>query len=83
MFWAPVVVNKTFLGQPQQSLVFPQNSTVPKNPPQTIQVPPKFTQIGFLKTRQIHQNSFGPVGFDERILWWGCLLGIGGDFCGK
>ena len=64
-----VVVNKTFLGHPQQSLVFSPKFNSSKNPPQT---PFKFPQSShksdFSKTRQIHQNSFGPVGFDEEFV---------------
>ena len=52
-----VVVNKTFLGHPQQSLVFAPKFNSSKNPPQT---PFKFPQSShksdFSKTRQIHQT---------------------------
>ena len=79
-----VVVNKTFLGHPQQSLVFPLKFNSSKNPPQT---PFKFPQSShksdFSKTRQIHQNSFGPVGFDEEFVGWGVCWKLGEIFVGK
>ena len=41
------------------------------------------SHLDFSKTRQIHQNSFGPVGFDEEFCGWGVCWKLGEIFVGK
>ena len=77
---ARVVVNKTFLGHPQQSLVFPPNSTVPKIPHKHHSSSPK------VHTNRISQKHVKSIRthFDlldlTKNLWGGVSVGNWGRF---
>ena len=83
-----VVVNKTFLGHPKKSSTIPRFSPqiqqFQKSPTNTIQVPPKFTQIGFLKNTSNPSDSFGPVvNLTKEFVGWGVCWKLGEIFVGK
>ena len=75
-----VVVNKTFLGHPQQSLVFPPNSTVPKIPHKHHSSSPK---VHTNRISQKHVKSirthFGLLDLTKN-LWGGVSVGNWGRF---
>ena len=79
-----VVVNKTFLGHPQQSLVFPPNSTVPKIPHKHHSSSPK---VHTNRISQKHVKSirthFDLLDLTKEFCGWGVCWKLGEIFVGK